>query len=162
MTHDASDPTRSSSTGRSNLALIVAAAVAVLGLLVAGAAVIWSSSDDDADELDGTSWRLESLIVDGRDVAVVDGTSPTLGFADGTVQGDGGCNTFSGSYEAGDGMVSIGPLAVTEIFCEEPAGTADQETAYLARLTQASSFRIIGDRLVLADDLGDSLNFLRS
>ncbi len=161
MTDDVSNPTGSSSTGRSNLALIVAAAVVVvLGVAIALAAAIWSSGDD-ADELDGTTWQLESLIVDGQEVAVVDGTSPTLGFADGTAQGDGGCNTFSGGYEAGDGTIAIGPLAVTEIFCEEPAGTDDQETAYLARLTAASSYRIVGDRLVLADELGDSVNLVR-
>lgn len=160
MTHDVDNDPRSPSTGRANPALLVAAAIASLGLLVAGAAVIWSS-DDETDDLDGTSWTLESLIVDGQEVPVVEGTSPTLSFADGIVRGDGGCNTFSGDYGVDGDTIAIGPLAVTEIFCEEPAGTADQETAYLERLTQASSFRIVGDRLVLADALGDTLNFDR-
>lgn len=93
---------------------------------------------------------------------VVEGTSPSIGFADGTVEGSGGCNTFFGDYETDGDTIAIGPLAVTEIFCEEPAGTADQETAYLARLTQASSFRIVDDRLVLSDDAGDSVRFGRA
>jgi len=41
----------------------------------------------------------------------------------------------------------MGPLASTQMFCEEPAGVMDQETAYLTVLGEAESFTVDGDSL---------------
>jgi putative lipoprotein len=73
----------------------------------------------------------------------------TLTFADdGTVSGSPACNTYSGSYEAGDdGSISLGPLASTQMACEEAIMAL--EANYLQTLDQASSFAIAEGRLIL-------------
>jgi heat shock protein HslJ len=70
---------------------------------------------------------------------VEEGLALTAEFtADGQVSGFGGCNNYSGTYQAGtDGTMTIGPLAATAMAC---ADTMDQETAYLTALQAATSF----------------------
>ena len=45
--------------------------------------------------------------------------------------------------------MSIGPLAVTQKFCEQPEGTMDQESEYLVALQTVATWSIDGDVLDL-------------
>ena len=66
----------------------------------------------------------------------------------GHVTGSGGCNRFTGSYEAGEGTLRFGALASTRMAC--PA--MDTETAFLKALEGARKFRLAGRHLDLLDE----------
>jgi heat shock protein HslJ len=48
--------------------------------------------------------------------------------------------------------IELGPL--TMMFCEQPEGVMDQEAVYLAALDSVTSFRILGDVLLMEDEGG--------
>jgi heat shock protein HslJ len=75
--------------------------------------------------------------------------------ADGNITGSAGCNSYTGSYtRSGQNGIAIGPLATTLMFCGEP-GVMDQETAYLANLQAAASYKVTTDgNLQLMDMAG--------
>jgi hypothetical protein len=63
--------------------------------------------------------------------------------------GSAGCNRYTAAYEIDGDSISIGPAASTRMFCAEPEGVMEQETAYLAALELAASYAIQGDTLEL-------------
>jgi heat shock protein HslJ len=86
-------------------------------------------------------------------VGVISGTRLTAVFhADGTISGNSGCNSFSGTYTTDGSNITIGPLATTMMACEEVV--MQQETAYLAALQSAATYQVMGDTMQLrtADD----------
>ena len=115
-----------------NRRALIAFVVAVVGFVIIIAIAVVASSDDD---LDGTSWVVESVETDGEIVLPIDGTTVTAEFADDQVNGSAGCNTYFGGYETDGSSLSIGQLASTQAFCAEPDGTMDQEFGYLALLS---------------------------
>lgn len=129
---------------RRNLVLLVGAVLIVL--VGVGVVVIRSSTGDSNGDPEG-EWTVEAVVLDGQETPVLVGTMPTASFAGGEVQGSAGCNTFSGRYEIDGAKLTMGPLASTQMFCEEPAGVMDQETAYLTVLGEAESFTVDGDSL---------------
>jgi heat shock protein HslJ len=84
---------------------------------------------------------------------LVEGTTITARFADGRVAGSGGCNRYTGAFEADGGSIRIGPLASTRMACPG-AGVSEQETAYIAALERARRFSIVDRRLELRDEDG--------
>jgi len=101
--------------------------------------------------LTGTSWRATG-INNGRQavVSLVNGSSVTLSFgADGDASGIGGCNRYSGHYEAIGSHITIGRIAVTQMNCADPPGVMEQEQAYLRALGTVSTVRFEGNRLEL-------------
>ena len=77
----------------------------------------------------------------------------TADFApDGTVAGNGGCNTFGGGYSYTDTTIAIGPLRATMMFCEDATGSIEQQ--YLAALENAQVWSITNGVLELRDDSG--------
>jgi heat shock protein HslJ len=101
--------------------------------------------------LTGTSWRATG-INNGRQAvqSVVNGTSVTLSFgADGDASGLGGCNHYSGHYEATGSHITIDRIAVTAMACADPPGVMEQEQAYLKALGTVSTVRFEGNRLEL-------------
>ncbi|WP_165394717.1 META domain-containing protein [Methanofollis fontis] len=109
--------------------------------------------------LSGTSWTLTAYrSAAGELVAPIDGTNVTAVFGDdGEIGGSAGCNLYSGPYRAEGSMIEIGPLAVTAMFCAEPAGVQEQEDTVLAHLGAAGGYRIEGAALVLTDTPGTTL-----
>ena len=92
----------------------------------------------ESQNLAETGWRLDSL---GEAGVVVDAVV-TLDFVDdGRLTGETGCNSFNGPYQSDGDASSIGPLAVTRAACPDPARAA-METAYLAALERAETYRI--------------------
>jgi heat shock protein HslJ len=71
---------------------------------------------------------------------------------DGIVSGNGGCNNYSGPYEAKDGTIKAGPLVSTMMACEQPV--MDQETAYLAALQKVATYQMEGTELIMRDAEG--------
>ncbi len=60
--------------------------------------------------------------------------------ADGTLNGSGGCNSYNGRYTANNGQITVSEAGTTNIFCAEPAGIMEQESAYINALRAAVSF----------------------
>jgi len=91
-------------------------------------------------------WILSSLVVDGLETPL---SSPqqTIQFTQGgSVSGDAACNSFSGSYQAGDnGAISLSNMVSTMRACQ----AMDQESAYLNALSQVRNFRLEGGALIL-------------
>jgi len=101
--------------------------------------------------LTGTLWQVV-MVNNGQQAVtgVISGTQMTATFQeDGTVFGTAGCNNFSGGYTVAGVNVQIGPLAMTMMFCPEPEGIMEQETAFGAALESAATFSIRGNSLEL-------------
>jgi heat shock protein HslJ len=110
-------------------------------------------------ELSDTVWYLQNYNNgDEAIVSVLEGTEITAYFdEEDQLSGSAGCNNYSGAYQD-DGeqiQIELGPL--TMMFCEQPEGTMDQETAYLSAMESAVKFRILGDELVMLNDEGQEV-----
>jgi heat shock protein HslJ len=110
-------------------------------------------------ELTETIWHLQNYLPEGGAIeSTLDGTEVTAYFSeDGLVSGIAGCNNYSGAYQV-DGEkieIELGPL--TMMFCDQPEGLMDQESAYLQALDSATSFNIIGDVMIMQDESGQEV-----
>ncbi len=104
----------------------------------------------DVVQLAASSWRMTTI----SGAAVLAGTEVTAEFLAGTVSGSSGCNSYTGSYEAAGGMLVFpSPFAATKMACEQ--AVMDQEQAFLAALTGATSFSIDGDALTIQTAAGE-------
>ena len=109
-----------------------------------------------SQSLEGTSWQVISYN-NGKQavVSVVAGSELTADFGtDGKLTGSAGCNNYNGEYKVDGNKITIGPLASTMMFCNDPAGVMDQESQFLAALQSAATYKLEGNRLELrtADD----------
>ena len=78
----------------------------------------------------------------------IEGTRITANFKqDGQLQGNAGCNSYSGSYEVQGNTISIGDSAATQKECAEPRGLMRQENRYFQALNQAVTFEVEGRNL---------------
>lgn len=101
-----------------------------------------------AAALRGT-WDVTSFYTGSAVSSPTAGTTLTVKFGAKQVSGDGGCNTFSGSFTvSGTDAITIGPLASTLKACADPA-LDTQEQQYLAALQLAKTYRVTGNTLTL-------------
>jgi heat shock protein HslJ len=102
-------------------------------------------------ELEGTQWKLTEWTLsslDARDFEI------TAQFADGTISGRSGVNSYGGTYTVGSRQsFKVGSIASREMAGPEPAMRA--EDAYLTLLGQARSYRVEAGRLTLLDAGGN-------
>ena len=106
-----------------------------------------------------TIWHLQAYS-EGEDAirsTIAESDLTAIFGEDGSLSGSAGCNNYSGVYEVdGDKIkIELGPL--TMMFCEEPDGTMEQETAYLQALETATTYKILGDVLVLKNEAGQEV-----
>jgi heat shock protein HslJ len=111
----------------------------------------------EAAPLVGGEWQMDSIIT-GDAVSTTVGTAGTITFAeDGTVSGSTGCNTFNGTYEAADGVITFGPLATTRKGCPDDLGA--QEAHVLGVLGATPTYTIDGTSLTLMAGDGNGLGY---
>ena len=93
----------------------------------------------DLNQLYANPWTLVAFGDPANPTVVQQGLVLTAEFTpDGQVSGFGGCNTFSGTVQAGtDGTMTVGPLSSTLMACPEGM---EQETVYLTALQSTKSF----------------------
>lgn len=103
--------------------------------------------------LEGPTWVVQEMSVDGTMTAPIPESPPSAVFEEGAVSGTSGCNSYNGSYEANDGSLTFGPLATTLMACT-PELMA-QETVYFELLGQVDSYEVRGDELTLSN--GDTV-----
>jgi len=129
-----------------SLAMIPAVLVAGCSLLAGGGT---------GGTIDGVRWILTSYDSNRTSTPVPAGVTVDATFADGTVSGSGGCNSYSGPYEIDGSKITIGLIQSTLMLCEGPDG--DVETAYLAALPTAASFTATADTLTLFNGSGTAI-----
>lgn len=107
-------------------------------------------------QLDGSFWELQNYRDEtGASVNVLPETQINAKFNAIEIGGNAGCNTYFGSYTLDGERIYIGLLASTEIFCDTPAGIMEQESNYLAALSDAHSFQMDEDELQFFDSGGN-------
>lgn len=109
---------------RSLLALFMLGAVAACDEPAATATTPVASSTD----LAGTNWRIYSI----AGVKVEDEAATRLSFDASTVSGSFGCNSFTAPYSTADGLLRVGPAALTRMACAGAA--ARQERSGMEQL----------------------------
>lgn len=139
------------------LKALLAAGLLFLVALVVGAVV--ANMDDDDAVIDGTTWELERLVVDGEMVPAIDGPTVTISFGGDSMSGFGGCNSYFGDYEVDGNALEFGPIGSTLAICDDAVGTSDQEFAYLANLAAVDTFRVVDGQLILGQGDDDLLEF---
>ena len=107
----------------------------------------------ESQDLAGTAWSVISYNTGTQAVrAVVIDTVITAAFDEaGQIAGNASCNDYSGPFVTEDGLITIGPVASTERFCE---GLAEQEAQYLAALQSATTYQVRAGRLELRTAAG--------
>ena len=114
--------------------------------------------------LTNTQWRLTDL--NGQKPLA--GTTITLAFSETTLSGSDGCNMYGGGSDSGpylatvDGTITISQTAVTAMQCLGPAGITEQETAYMAALHQAATYKVSNGELVIVNSTGKTLLVFQS
>jgi heat shock protein HslJ len=96
--------------------------------------------------LEGQTWTL---------AGTPEGVTITLVLENGAVSGSAGCNTYSGSYTANNGQITISGLSAGRQVCEDDVMAA--EAAYLQALPTATAYQVNGDSMTLTT-AGGSLN----
>ena len=119
----------------------------LLAILVVGC----GSGPADSAALQDTRWVLVALVGEPP----LAGAAPSAEFTADQISGSASCNTYYGTYAVGDGELSIGDVAHTEMWCAEPEGVMDQEQAFLAALAAVGGYRLADERLELLDGAGD-------
>jgi heat shock protein HslJ len=98
------------------ITLTVITLLAVSGLLLSGCA-----SQGTSASLPGTSWKLVSYGPVDNQTPAASGVATNLDFSkDGTVNGNLGCNSFSGNYQATNGNIVFSMMISTMMACQGP------------------------------------------
>jgi heat shock protein HslJ len=105
-------------------------------------------------ELPGSKWVVTGYNNGKQAVTgpAVDSTLTVAFGTDGKVGGNGGVNTFSGTFESGPSSVKIGPLASTKM--AGPPELMTQETLYLTALQNSTTWEIQSGKLTMRDATG--------
>jgi Heat shock protein len=91
--------------------------------------------------LQGTSWQLVSYGSADQLTPAVTGVETSLTFGkDGQVNGNLGCNSFSGSYSIKEGKIVFGSLIATMMAC--PDAQMSQESAAFKALNSTVSYEL--------------------
>jgi heat shock protein HslJ len=112
-----------------------------------------TAASADAGELEGTTW----LLVEGGQLeAPLDGVTVTALFAEGTLSGSSGCNTYTTMYELDGSSLSVAPeIASTMRACGDPETAV--ESQYLQLLANVAAYSTDASRLTLSDGDGEAL-----
>lgn len=103
----------------------------------------------------GATWSATG-INNGRQavVSLAAGSEVTMILAsDGRLSGSGGCNSYSADYTVDGNNFKVGTIVQTEMACLDEK-VMEQEQAFFKALTNATTYRIDGDKLELRDDGG--------
>ena len=138
--------------GRLRPRLLVLLAPALLLLAACGSDTPEAGTDLD---LEGSSWLLSSLVVDGADTAAV--AESTLVFApDAELAGSTGCNRFTGEWQQDGSGLSITVGATTLVACASDELNVQEQTL-LDALGRTEAVRQSGESLELLDEQQEPL-----
>lgn len=140
------------------------AALLLFGL---GAAACGDDGDDasgsagtapTAEELVANTWTILEVDTDGSLEPALDGTTPTLTFADDdTVALETGCNNGATSWQLSGDELTFGLIAQTLMACTDPPGIDVQEAALTTALDSTTTVSLDAGTLTLFDDAGTTM-----
>jgi len=109
--------------------------------------------------LNGTAWHLVSLATGPDEVRpVLEGTRITAVFGDdGDLGGSAGCNHYATNFTQEGDAIRIGHVATTMMYCAEPVGVMEQESAYLIALESIASAEREKEQLVMSNAAGETV-----
>ena len=110
------------------------------------------SASAGGTELVGTQWVLD---VSALGVGGADSVNSWISFARGTVNGNDGCNAFSGSYEADGSKLRFGTLAGTNKACGGPADAVSRRVN--TALGRVRAYEVRDDTLQMKDAGGETV-----
>ena len=122
-----------------------------LNIADAKGAVVLSYQASKAGSLTGVTWTM-TMYNNGKGgfQSAMSGVAVTALFdQEGKLSGNGGCNSYSAPYSVDGNKIKIDAPVSTRMACEQ--GVMDQESAYLAALTKAATYKIDGTKLMLRD-----------
>jgi putative lipoprotein len=109
-------------------------------------ATLIACTSANAPTVNGTSWQLRSI--DGTPVAAE--VNATITFVDGQFNGNGGCNSYGGTYALDNASIAFTLNQMTMMACMGPGGDTEQQ--YLMVLAQMTTVVSRTDsELVLGD-----------
>lgn len=109
----------------------------------------------ETSSLEGAVWVMEEYRdSEGNLAPSLPETTVAAEFSDGKVSGSAGCNNYNSQYKIEGESITIGPIALTQMFCNEPEGIMVQEAQYLAALQNAATYTIELEQLNLFDAEG--------
>jgi putative lipoprotein len=109
--------------------------------------------------LTGTKWTLSSYTVAGKTVQVTN-PIPTISFDAARASGNGGCNSFSGTYRVQGDAISFQQLITTLKACAPDV--PQLETAFLGLLQKANRYTVNANELQIFSTAEDALVFKRA
>jgi heat shock protein HslJ len=110
--------------------------------------------------LGNVTWTLLSYGPPDASVTVLPNAPITLMFGPEGIGGSGGCNSYFGQFQGGDGIVTFTDIGSTLIACDQPI--MDQELAYLEALRTATAYQLTADGKLLITYAGGVLTFAMS
>lgn len=133
----------------------------LLGIAFFAIALASCGSAKEADPiaiLTSKNWQLQSINGAAIESSQFSKGLPNAAFsADNKIMGNGGCNTYSGSYNLNDEMgMNVSQVISTKMACDALA----TETAYFDALNKANMVKIDPDKLVLMDGVNELLVFV--
>jgi heat shock protein HslJ len=108
------------------------------------------------------SWNLMGAMLAGGTPVILNEQLPLTFNSDGTLTGNGGCNSFSASYTLTGGTtefgktITISPIITTLKYC---ADTSDKETQYLGILQDAKTYSITNNKMIIRNSITTQLSY---
>lgn len=110
-----------------------------------------ATDDSSAQSLDGRQFWSVSVLENGAERPLVEGTRISVGFNNGNLRASAGCNSMGGPYQVDDNQqLTVTEMATTEIGCDPERHAQDEFVA--ATLTAQPQLTLSGDYLILATD----------
>ena len=105
-----------------------------------------------------SSWALETIYTDGKEISVPEGHTPYLAFlADKKISGETGCNRFFGDYAAKGKNLTFTNVGSTRMMCPQMAF----ENAVLEAINGTAQYTLAGDTMALKDKDGNIIALLK-
>ena len=141
---------------------IIIAAILMAGMTACNSGSDGSAVPDPAEivSLAGSEWVLQAFGPEDEELAVTSPAITVMFGADSTFAGSAGCNRYFGRFlTPGGDSLTLGEAGSTMMACPEPAMT--QEYRYLQALGNVGRYRMEAGELVLLDEAGQLLRFVR-
>lgn len=120
------------------------------GLCLTGCAQNSPQKYASNNRINGTGWLLQQLYGHAND-----DTPVTLNFEAGTLNGNDGCNRYSGAYILDGKKISVAKIANTMMACPTPI--MQRASKYMLALSQANAYEVRGHELTLLNSDGEIL-----
>lgn len=101
---------------------------------------------DATAQLQGFVWHLSAFTGDSGDQQLPESVKANIKFENGTVRGNGGCNSISGTYTLNGMSLSVSNILSTKKFCQD---ASTWETMFLNKLQKSQAFRIENEMLII-------------